>query len=195
MTGDRVLDFLVNLGQRALVAPPASTADPAVMAHLRTGAQRFVSALEAAIRVDAPPSSTRAADTILKTTSPAHNDLAKQLRDVTPLLPWGPARQDPLGDERSIADLANIVDLGNVIAGLMVVAPGADYPVHHHAPQEFYLVVDGTADWRFGGAEEWSAVEPGEVFYNPPDVWHGQRNGPQPCVSLYVLWEDAEDST
>lgn len=26
-------------------------------------------------------------------------------------------------------------------------------------------------------------MQPGEVFFNPPDVWHAQWNGTQPCIS------------
>lgn len=184
-----VVRLLVELGRQALTAPAALGVDAESFSQIRTGAQRFVAAVEAGEKREVVPSMAPAVSSLRDPGHPATTESGQQVRDLVGNLRWGAARRDAEGRERSIALVADIVDLGTVQAGLLVVAPNSEYPLHHHRPQEFYLVIDGEAEWRFGGAANWVVVQPGEVFYNPPDVWHGLRTKKEPCLALYVLWE------
>ena len=80
-------------------------------------------------------------------------------------LRWrAPSRLPDAGTRVAICALGDRFELRAYTAGLMYLDPHEAYPPHAHAPAEFYLVLSGTADWRFGGAGEYRPVEPGSVL-------------------------------
>lgn len=60
----------------------------------------------------------------------------------------------------------------------MTVPPGAGVPMHHHAAQETFWVVEGEADFtRIGlSGPEWFPVVGGETVNVPSWAFHGFRN-------------------
>jgi quercetin dioxygenase-like cupin family protein len=61
----------------------------------------------------------------------------------------------------------------------MHVPPGAGVPMHHHAEQEAFVVVEGDAEFTrldAAGSAEWLTVRPGETVNVPSWAMHGFRN-------------------
>jgi len=60
----------------------------------------------------------------------------------------------------------------------MTVGPGALVPLHHHAPQETFLVLEGHAEFGrlASNGAEWLPVEPGDTVHVPSWAYHGFRN-------------------
>jgi mannose-6-phosphate isomerase-like protein (cupin superfamily) len=73
----------------------------------------------------------------------------------------------------------------------MHVPPGAGVPMHQHAQQETFVVVEGDAEFtRLGRgtqSAEWFKVAPGETVNVPSWAMHGFRNpGEQPIRILLI---------
>ena len=116
-------------------------------------------------------------------------DLARDFVAVAPLLPWVPTmRATDGGTDFALAPLNDVRDFGDAIVGLMYVRPDTQYPLHQHPPQELYLIISGTAEWRFGGHEDLRELRPGDLLYNNPDDLHTVTAWVSPVVALYVLW-------
>lgn len=106
-------------------------------------------------------------------------------------LPWIPShRMTDGGTEAALAPLNHILDFDThgVTAGLLLVGPGYQYPLHNHPPQELYLTISGTGDWRFGGADGLVSVAAGQLLYNHPNDLHQLVAGDEAVLALYVLW-------
>ncbi len=78
--------------------------------------------------------------------------------------------------------------MGDLTVGIMYVAPGRQYPLHHHSPHELYLTIAGHADWRFGGHDDFRSIGPDSTMYNRPGDLHSAIAGDTPLVAFYVLW-------
>lgn len=179
-----VRDYLNDLAAAALVAPAAVGVSAQHLDLIHEGVRTFQHALMTAQARDWKPSQVPSSIGYTN----ASTELGHRLLALAPALPWTPARQDPTGADRALLSINDMFALGPITAGFVLVQPHSVYPLHHHPPQELYLTVEGTAEWRFGGAEETVSVAPGRVFYNPPGVLHEQRNGDSTNISLYVLW-------
>lgn len=104
-------------------------------------------------------------------------------------LSWIPSpRTSDGGTERSLAPINDVRNLDDVVCGLMLVAPGCNYPEHAHGPQEIYLPIAGDGRWRYGGDPNYRQLEDDALVYNPPRNVHGVRAGGEPLVAIYVLW-------
>ena len=102
---------------------------------------------------------------------------------------WTPSpRGTDQGTEIALCPLNVHFDLGDVVAGFLVAGAGRVYPEHTHPPQELYLVLSGTGEWRYGGNDHYEPVVAGTTLYNPPGVTHGVRAGAEPVVAFYALW-------
>lgn len=119
---------------------------------------------------------------------PAH-ELTDAVRAISPALPWEPShRIDDGGAHAGIAFLDDVVDLGQVVAGLTVLDANSVYPMHNHPPSEVYLILGGEADWRFGGAEDFVTLGTGGIVHNNPNDWHEIRTSAQPTIAIWFLW-------
>jgi len=185
VTSAAIRTYLDDLAAAALTAPAAAGVSRGHLAQVRAGARLFRDALHDAPEREWRPSTVPASDDFTS----ASTALATRLLELSPTLPWIPARQDPNGQDRALLSVNDLFDIGDVIAGFVLVRPNSFYPLHEHPPQELYFTIDGTGEWRFGGAELTAPVGPGQVFYNPPAVLHEQRNGPATNISFYVLWD------
>jgi len=122
---------------------------------------------------------------------PQANDtpLAQQLQCIAHELLWIPSpRSSDQGSQMALCPINKMLDLGDVVAGLLYLDSGYSYPEHQHPPQELYLILSGHADWRYGGSSGYVPVAPGKALYNHPMVLHGIKAGATPLLALYVLW-------
>ena len=120
-----------------------------------------------------------------------NSERAQQFVELAPSLRWVPShRWDDQGKERALCVVSEAFELPGIEAGIMYVDQGCTYPLHNHPPQELYLIVSGTARWRFGGAEELVEMEPNMTLYNNPSDFHTVEAGDTPLVAMYVLWGD-----
>jgi quercetin dioxygenase-like cupin family protein len=103
---------------------------------------------------------------------------------------WRPSpRTDEKGEQMALGIFNEVLDLGDIVVGLLVVDKHQSYPLHQHRPQELYLVLSGTGDWRYGGSEEFNTLVPGDVIHNHPNDLHGVNALDEPILALYVLWK------
>ncbi len=92
------------------------------------------------------------------------------------------------GDSCALALLNRSFDFGAVTVGVLALRGDHTYPLHSHPPQETYVVLSGSAQWRFGGSTSFVPVPAGGVLYNNPDDLHSVIAGHDPVVAVYVLW-------
>ena len=108
------------------------------------------------------------------------------------LLWWRRANPDALS-EPFASGHANTMVVGprgleqrnDVWVGISLMAPEICYPVHHHAPEEVYLVLS-EGKWQQAGT--WHEPGVGGVVHNPPDVLHAMSSGPRPLLATWCLW-------
>ncbi len=174
----RILSFMEACSRALLAsagAPPAADGAAALAAALGTSTPlsfepRRLDALDTIDAVDPTP-------------------LGRQFVDVASLLPWAPTqRADDGGVDLALAPLELVRDLGGLVAGIMYVRPGRQYPLHHHPPHELYLTIAGRAEWRYGGHAGFEVIGPGATIYNHPHDLHSAIAGDTPLVAFYVLW-------
>jgi len=105
-------------------------------------------------------------------------------------IPWTTSpRLDDGGRDIALGRVDEVLDLGGVNCGTMLVRAGAVYPEHSHPPDELYLPITGhDAEWRFGGRTDYRRLGPDELVYNPPDGVHGTLAHHEHVLALYVLW-------
>ncbi len=104
-------------------------------------------------------------------------------------LKWRPSpRADFNAQVMALSTINEMLNLGDLVAGLMFMTPNQVYPEHQHAPQELYFVLSGTASWLYGGNEVYKQQQPGDVIYNHPRDLHGMRTQNEYLLALYFLW-------
>ncbi len=74
--------------------------------------------------------------------------------------------------------------------GFLLLGPETTYPDHHHAAEEVYLVLSGTAFWR-RGVEPWQERGPGAPVHHAPSMSHAMRTAVEPLLALY-LWRGGD---
>jgi len=99
----------------------------------------------------------------------------------------------PGGDDRFQQSHANTMLVGpnglesreDLWIGATLMAPNTEYPVHHHPPEEIYLVLSEGDWWRDGTG--WFTPGVGGTLYNQPDVRHAMRSHGRPLFALWAL--------
>ena len=125
-------------------------------------------------------------DEVLAPEVPLHTALRAILADLA----WY-RRGD--GDDRFQASHANTMLVGpnglepreDLWIGATLLAPNIDYPVHHHPPEEIYLVLSEGDWWREGSG--WFTPGIGGTLYNQPHVHHAMRSRSSPLFALWAL--------
>jgi quercetin dioxygenase-like cupin family protein len=118
--------------------------------------------------------------------------LADAVRRLAPDLAW---RHRASSDAAFTAGHANAYVVGpeadaleqrdDVRIGLSLMAPATTYPDHQHPPEEVYIVLSG-GEWR-QRADPWITPGRGGIVYNPPDIVHAMRAGPEPLLAIWCL--------
>jgi len=120
--------------------------------------------------------------------------LAREVRAAAPRLAW---RQTYRAGHVSAAFLARYgwceiagatgpVPCASLAAGLLLLGPHTDYPVHGHVAEELYIPLSGAAAWQRGDGA-FSVRQPGEAIHHASDEPHAMRTGAAPLLALY-LW-------
>jgi hypothetical protein len=116
--------------------------------------------------------------------------LQAALRLIASDLTW---YRRPGGDDRFQESHANTMLVGpgglepreDLWIGATLMAPNIDYPIHHHPPEEIYLVLSEGDWWRDGTG--WFTPGVGGTLYNQPDVRHAMRSHARPLFALWAL--------
>ncbi len=122
----------------------------------------------------------------------AATPLLEAFRAIEPNLAWY-RRQGDLGDDRFRACHANAMLVGpgglepraDVWIGVSLMAPSTSYPVHHHRPEEVYLVLSDGEWWN--EREGWFTPGVGRTVYHHPDQRHAMRAGTKPLLAFWAL--------
>ncbi len=69
--------------------------------------------------------------------------------------------------------------------GATLMAPNTDYPVHHHPPEEIYLVLSEGEWWK--EPTGWFTPGVGGTVHNTPDALHAFRSRARPLFALWAL--------
>ncbi len=109
--------------------------------------------------------------------------------EIATELKWRPSpRADYDAEVMALCSFNEMLNLGDLVAGLMFMTPNQIYPEHQHAPQEVYFVLSGTASWLYGGEEIYRQQKPGDIIYNHSRDLHGMKTQNESLLALYFLW-------
>jgi hypothetical protein len=125
-------------------------------------------------------------DQVLASATPLHMAVREIVRDLIWYRRAG-------GDARFQASHANTMLMGpngleareDLWIGASLMAPNTDYPVHHHPPEEIYLVLTEGDWWRDGTG--WFTPGVGGTLYNSPNIRHAMRSHTRPLFALWAL--------
>jgi mannose-6-phosphate isomerase-like protein (cupin superfamily) len=118
--------------------------------------------------------------------------LLETFRAIEPQLAWY-RRKGDLGDDRFRACHANAMLVGpggmepreDVWVGVSLMAPNTSYPMHHHPPEEVYLV-QSEGEW-WNDADGWYQPGFGATVYHRPNQRHAMRSGAKPLLAFWAL--------
>ena len=121
---------------------------------------------------------------------------AKAMRQLSrQLLWWRRPNPDSLSEpfatghaNATVVGPRGLEQRNDIWVGISLMAPEICYPVHHHAPEEVYLVLS-EGEWQQAGV--WHEPGIGGVVHNPPDVLHAMSSGPRPLLATWCLWLDS----
>jgi hypothetical protein len=189
----------------ALLGAAAKTAEPGTAASVQDFA-RLVRSIEPAPTVGpASESPGRLAvcrfwDAALLAASGAPDPLVAALNTLGPWLWWAQnpnyRRRPP--DARFLDNYGYAVIAGpadgppaltldrRLALGVLLLGPGAHYPLHAHpAAEVYYTLTPGGQWWRDDGP--WRTEPPGTAIHHAPNVRHATRAGASPLLAVY-LW-------
>ncbi len=72
--------------------------------------------------------------------------------------------------------------------------PDTWYPLHHHAAEELYLILSGTAQWTRDGIDG-QPEPPGTLIRHAPHERHATRTLGEPLLALWVWLGDIDINT
>ena len=78
--------------------------------------------------------------------------------------------------------------------GLYLQAPHTWYPRHWHAAEEFYLVLNGAADWGIGSAPA-TMRRSGDLIRHAPGEPHSMRTSQEPLLTAWVWVGNVDSAT
>ncbi len=121
---------------------------------------------------------------------------AQALRVIAPKLNWWQRTADVEPGSAFATGHANTTLIGkggleerdDVWVGISLMAPGIEYPEHHHPPEEVYLVLS-PGHWQQAGGD-WFEPQIGGLVHNTPNILHAMRSGSAPLLAVWCLWKD-----
>jgi hypothetical protein len=75
--------------------------------------------------------------------------------------------------------------------GLVLLRPGVEYPGHHHAPKEVYLVLTPGSQWCLDEGD-WFDVDAGDLIFHDSWQMHAMRTRQHPLLA-FAGWIEAGD--
>jgi quercetin dioxygenase-like cupin family protein len=85
---------------------------------------------------------------------------------------------------------AALVEHATLALGVLLLGPGAHYPLHHHPATEIYVPLNTAEWWR--GEGPWREEAPGAVILHPSGVPHATRTSGEPLLAVYLWSGDLE---
>ena len=87
------------------------------------------------------------------------------------------------------------IDNHGLSMGILELDPGAELPLHHHSPQEIYIIKTGIG--LLLGSTNDRQVSPNTTIYIPKNEKHGLRNTGSEILSFYWIfptdcWDQVE---
>jgi hypothetical protein len=73
----------------------------------------------------------------------------------------------------------------HIACGFLLLGPQTCYPSHRHEPEELYLPLSGSADWRQGDGD-WRQRPPGTLIQHASFETHAMRTAAAPLLALYI---------
>jgi hypothetical protein len=163
----------------------------------------FAEALSDPRHTEADTSKPRSALPVLRHLHEALRAARADAPEIVTALPassqdWAPVYRSsewskPFNDQVAVLEIAGpgaVIHLPHATLGLMLCAPGLDYPRHAHPAVEVYVALSagGAAERDADGVRH--AMGPGDHSVHPPDTSHAFRTGSQPVVVAYAWCGD-----
>ncbi len=128
--------------------------------------------------------------------------LTSLLAPLAPTLPWSDRRRrfTMPGGFRGRYTLTEITGPDGTIPatgfrfGTYLQHPDSWYPLHHHAAEELYLILSGTAQWTRDDIDGQSEP-PGTLIRHAPHERHATRTLGEPLLALWVWLGDIDIAT
>ena len=127
-----------------------------------------------------------------KTGPPAVRALTDTFMEIAPFIPWYQRPEPDFPDfmrghaNAFIVGPRGVEKRAKTIVGATLMAPGLQYPDHHHPPEELYIALsDG--EWRQDEAA-WHSPGLGGLVHNPGNVTHSMRSKSEPLLTIWCLW-------
>ncbi len=125
---------------------------------------------------------------------PDDNQMGQTLRDIAEYLDWsavfhGPEAPKDLSDFMHVAALTfrpHTDAVPGVHAGIFVLHPNLDYPLHTHLANEIYICLSGALTIKHGVAEVPHALSPGGYSVTPSERLHSLHTGTEPVILSYI---------
>jgi len=116
----------------------------------------------------------------------------KEEREAATPEPWHRTADVKLGSpfanghaNATLIGQGGLEERDDVWVGISLMAPNIEYPEHHHAPEEVYLVMS-PGHWRQDRGE-WFEPGIGGLVCNTPNILHAMRSGSAPLLATWCL--------
>ncbi|MFK8083521.1 MAG: dimethylsulfonioproprionate lyase family protein [Granulosicoccus sp.] len=118
---------------------------------------------------------------------------ARALQALAPSLAWWQRSDagkigEPFASGHANATLigpGGLEERDDVWVGVSLLAPEIEYPVHHHPPEEVYMVLS-PGQWQQDNGD-WHEPGMGGIVHNPPDILHAMRSSSKPLLATWCL--------
>ena len=77
-----------------------------------------------------------------------------------------------------------MIDHDGVRVGLFMQGPGLDYPTRHHAAEETFYIISGTAEWRVDGGTP-KLRPPGDYVHHASGAPHSSSTRAEPLLAAW----------
>ena len=131
--------------------------------------------------------------------APGADPLTRLLAPLAPALPWADTSANMTMPEgfRGRYTVTKIIGPDGMIPaadfrfGTYLQYPDTWYPLHHHAAEELYLILSGTAEWTRDGVDG-QPEPPGTLIRHAPHERHATRTLGEPLLALWVWLGDID---
>ena len=134
--------------------------------------------------------------------APGADPLTRLLAPLAPALPWSDTSANMTMPEgfRGRYSAAEIIGPDGTIPaadfrfGTFLQYSDTWYPIHHHAAEELYFILSGTAEWTRDGIDG-QPEPPGTLFRHAPHERHATRTLGEPLLALWVWLGDIDSGS
>ncbi len=134
--------------------------------------------------------------------APGADPLAHLLAPLAPALPWSDTSANMTMPEgfRGRYTVTKIIGPDGMIPaadfrfGTFLQYPDTWYPIHHHAAEELYFILSGTAKWTRDGVDG-QPEPPGMLIHHASHERHATRTLGEPLLALWVWLGDIDSGS